>query len=258
MVPLKVSFIQGPLEWHNSSANLAQFDKQIRNSPASDLWVLPEMFASGFTMQPEKVAEEMEGVSVSWMKTIATELHCAVGGSLVIKENGEFFNRFVLVKKSGEVFHYNKRHLFTLAGEQNFYSRGENKTIVSISGWKVCLQVCYDLRFPSFVRNSNDNRYDLILYVANWPVPRISAWDKLLLARAIENQCYVIGVNRTGKDANEMQYTGHSAAIDPYGEYICQAGEKDGVFTVLLDKDKLGQFREKFPVLNDADLFDIR
>lgn len=250
--------IQCPLTWHDPAANLKYFNNKITNSPASDLWVLPEMFTSGFTMQPEKVAQTMDGEAVSWMIETAKNLNTAICGSLVIEENGQFYNRFVFVKSSGSIYHYNKRHLFTLAGEQNFYSAGNEKTIVSLHGWKICLQVCYDLRFPVFVRNSSASTYDLILYVANWPVPRISAWDKLLVARAIENQCYVIGVNRTGEDANKMLYTGHSAAIDPFGEYLCEAGENEGIYTVQLDKDQLTAFREKFPVLKDADLFDVR
>lgn len=257
MLPLKVSFIQGSLEWHNSAINLTYFTQHIQNGPDSDLWVLPEMFTSGFTMQPEKVAEKMDGPAVSWMIKTARDRNTAIGGSLVISENGCYYNRFVLVKQSGEVFHYDKRHLFTLAGEQNFYSAGKKRTIVNINGWKICLQVCYDLRFPVFVRNSAENPYDLILYVANWPAPRVAAWDKLLLARAIENQCYVVGVNRIEKDANDMLYTGHSAAIDPFGEYLVQAREAEGVFSAHLDKDLLIQFREKFTVLKDADLFTI-
>jgi len=176
---------------------------------------------------------------------------------VVIQAETGFVNRFILVKKSGDVFHYDKRHLFTLAGEQNFYEPGNNRVVVTVSGWRICLQICYDLRFPVFSRNSRENPFDLLIYVANWPVPRINQWDKLLLARAIENQCYVVAVNRVGEDANGMAYNGHSAAIDFMGEYLCQADEKQGVFSVALDKDKLLAFREKFPVLNDADLFSL-
>ncbi len=258
MLPLKVSMLQCPLVWHDPSANLEYFTLQLQTGKASDLWILPEMFTSGFTMQPEKVAQTMIGEAVSWMIETAKKLNTAIGGSLVISENGNYFNRFIFVKSSGEVLHYNKRHLFTLAGEQNFYSAGEQQTIVSLHGWKICLQVCYDLRFPVFARNTSNAPYDLLVYVANWPVPRINAWNKLLMARAIENQCYVIGVNRVGTDANEMLYTGHSAIIDPFGDYLLQAHEEEGVFSAQLDKDKLIQFREKFPVLNDADLFNLQ
>ncbi|MES2627739.1 MAG: amidohydrolase [Bacteroidota bacterium] len=255
MLPLKVSLLQSPLHWQDPAANITHFDNLIRSGQPSDLWVLPEMFTSGFTMQPAKVAQEMDGEAVSWMVKTARELDTAIGGSLVITENGAFYNRFVFVKSSGEINTYDKRHLFTLAGEQNFYSAGEQRTEVMLKGWKISLQVCYDLRFPVFTRNSAANAYDLLIYVANWPEPRINAWSRLLVARAIENQCYVIGVNRTGNDDNGMPYNGQSAVIDPYGEYLVEPTDAEGVFSAHLDKDKLMDFREKFPVLKDADLF---
>ncbi len=257
MLPLKVSFIQAPLEWHNAAANRDYFTKKITQGVNSDLWLLPEMFTTGFTMQPQQVAEGMDGETVNWMIWLAKEKQTAIGGSVVIKTENGFVNRFILVKKAGDVFYYDKRHLFTLAGEQNFYQPGHQRTVVTVSGWRICLQVCYDLRFPVFTRNTKENPFDLLVYVANWPVPRIQQWDKLLVARAIENQCYVIGLNRIGTDLNGVLYSGHSAAIDFMGDYLTQAGETEGVFSTSLDKDKLVQFREKFPVLNDADLFTL-
>ena len=220
-----------------------------------DVIVLPEMFSSGFTMNPQKVAETMQGETILWMQHMAKAKNCAITGSLVITENGNFYNRLVFVFPTGEIQHYDKRHLFTLAGEDKVYTSGTQKLIVNYKGFKICPLVCYDLRFPVFARNVED--YDVLLYVANWPKPRINAWDILLKARAVENMCYTIGVNRIGTDANKHDYSGHSQAVDFLGNYILEPQESEGVFIVALNKEQLLETRKKLAFLTDRDKFTI-
>lgn len=221
-----------------------------------DLVVLPEMFSSGFTMNPKAVAETMEGETVSWLQHLAKAKNCAITGSLVIEEKGNYYNRLVFVFPTGEIKTYDKRHLFTLAGEDGFYTAGTDKLIVEYKGYRICPLVCYDLRFPVFSRNVED--YDLLLYVANWPKPRVNAWDILLKARAVENMCYVIGVNRIGTDDNNHEYIGHSQVVDFLGNYVLEPQEADAVFIVELDKAKLLETRSRLAFLNDRDGFEIR
>ena len=198
---MKVAIIQTALIWENPNANRIQFEEKIRGIEQNvDLIVLPEMFSTGFTMNPETVAETMNGETISWMQTLAKHKNSAITGSLVIVENGKYYNRLVFVLPSGEIKHYDKRHLFSLAGEEKVYTKGKTKLIIEYKGFKICPLICYDLRFPVFSRNVED--YDVLLYVANWPKPRINAWNALLKARAIENMCYVVGVNRIGEDQN--------------------------------------------------------
>lgn len=254
---LNIALVQSDLAWENPEANWKNFTKKIEDiSKPVDVVVLPEMFATGFTMNAEKVAETMQGETVIWMKQIATGKNAAIAGSLVIKEHGKFYNRFLFVEPSGNISIYNKRHTFTLANEHKTYTAGTEKVIVDYKGWKICPQVCYDLRFPVWARNVED--YDVLIYVANWPKPRISAWDALLKARAIENMSYCIGVNRVGVDGIDIEYVGHSGAYDVLGNPIAdfQHG-KEQIEIITLEKRHIEAYRNKFKFLNDRDTFNI-
>ena len=245
------------LSWENPSENRALLQNKINAILQKvDLIVLPEMFTSGFTMNPKSVAETMQGATISWLKEVAKERNCALTGSLVIEENGNYFNRLVFVFPNGDIQQYDKRHLFTLAGENQVYKAGIEKLIVEFKGFKICPLICYDLRFPVFSRNVKD--YDVLIYVANWPKPRVNAWDILLKARAVENMSYVLGVNRIGLDANNHQYIGHSQAIDFLGNYMLEPQETDEVFIIELNKEKMLETRGKLAFLNDIDEFQIR
>lgn len=253
---MKIALIQSNLQWENPTGNRTHFEEQMASVSNVDLIVLPEMFATGFTMKPHHVAEKMTGDSINWMKDLAVKKDTAICGSLAIAENGLFYNRFVFVFPNGDLEYYDKRHLFTFAGEDKAYTSGKEKQIITYKDWKICLQVCYDLRFPVFARNVEN--YDLLLYVANWPVPRIDAWDSLLKARAIENMCYVASVNRMGDDANGHHYPGHSQIVDYLGKYVIAPTEEQGVFMTTLNKQELLEAREKFAFLNDRDDFTVR
>ncbi|MFM2369307.1 MAG: hypothetical protein RL619_1607 [Bacteroidota bacterium] len=254
---MKTALIQSPLYWENPKQNRDYFEKKINQIDNDiDLIILPEMFTSGFTMTPANIAETMQGETMMWLKSLAKAKKTAITGSLVIEENGNFYNRMVFVFPSGENQFYDKKHLFTLAGEDKMYTRGTQKNIVAYLDWKICLQVCYDLRFPVFSRNSED--YDLLIYVASWPKIRINAWDALLRARAIENMCYTIGVNRIGEDNNGYQYLGHSQALDFLGNYIVEPEESESIFFAELNKEKMLQTRQKLGFLNDRDIFEIK
>ena len=254
---MQVILIQAPLIWENPKANRNYFGAKINEiTSAVDLIVLPEMFTSGFTMHPENVAESMQGETVTWLKALAKAKKSAVTGSIVIKENNNFYNRMLFVFPSGEIQFYDKKHLFTLAGEDKVYTSGMQKVVVNYLGWKICLQVCYDLRFPAFSRNLED--YDLLIYVASWPKIRTNAWDTLLKARAIENMSYVIGVNRIGADANGHEYIGHSQAVDFLGDYVLEPEESESSFLVVLNKETMLETRQKLGFLNDRDSFEIK
>jgi len=254
---MKIALIQTDLFWENPSKNRENFDLKINEiTSEANLIVLPEMFSTGFTMNASEVAETMQGETISWMKLKAKQKNAAITGSVVITENGKFYNRMLFVFPSGEVQYYNKRHLFTLAGENQSYTSGTEKVIVNYLDWKICLQVCYDLRFPVFARNVEN--YDLLIYVANWPKVRTNAWDALLKARAIENLSYAIGVNRLGFDANNYEHIGHTQAIDFLGHYILEPQETAGVFVVELDKEKMIETRKKLDFLSDQDVFEIK
>jgi len=254
---MKTALIQTNLIWENPAANRNLFQEKI-NAIADeiDLIVLPEMFTTGFTMNPSTVAETMEGETLSWLKEMAKTKNCAITGSLVIQENANFYNRMVFVFPDGKVQHYDKRHLFTLAGEEKVYKAGSERLIVEYKGWKICPLVCYDLRFPVFSRNTEN--YDLLIYVASWPQPRINAWDILLKARAVENLSYTIGVNRVGVDNNNLTYNGHSQINDELGNYILSPQENDEIFIVELDKDKMLETRNRLNFLNDRDAFELK
>lgn len=254
---MKIVILQSSLAWENPAENRIQFEEKIHAMDEKvDLIVLPEMFTSGFTMRPELVAETMQGETIEWLQQLAKAKNAAITGSLVIAEYGNFYNRLVFVFPSGEIQFYDKRHLFTLAGEDKKYTAGKEKVIIEYLGWKICPLICYDLRFPVFSRNVET--YDILLYIANWPDTRINAWDALLKARAIENMCYTIGVNRIGGDANHHQYNGHSQVQDYLGRAIIAPQESDGVFVATLDKNALVETRQKLGFLNDRDDFELK
>jgi omega-amidase len=254
---MKIALIQSDLYWEDASKNRNSFESKINQIGSTvNLVVLPEMFSTGFTMNAQAVAETMQGETVLWLKTLAKQKNFAITGSLIIVENEKYYNRMVFVFPSGEIKYYNKRHLFSLAGEDKFYTNGNEKVIVEYLDWKICLQVCYDLRFPVFARNIEN--YDLLLYVANWPKVRTNAWDALLKARAIENLSYAVGVNRVGLDANNYEHTGHSQVVDFLGNYILEPQETEAVFIVELDKNEMLETRKKLDFLSDKDVFEIK
>lgn len=253
---LDITAIQTDLVWEDKTKNLAALDQQLADLLPTDLVVLPEMFTTGFTMEAQKFAEPMEGVTVQWMQQWAKKLKAAVAGSTIITDNGMTYNRFLFVSPDGSVQFYDKRHTFTLAGEHKAYAQGQNDGLVTYKGWKICLRVCYDLRFPVWGRNTSD--YDLLLYTANWPHKRISAWDNLLKARAIENMSYCIGVNRIGTDGSQLQYPGHTAVVDFMGECLAEAAENNAdQLNVTLEKEPQALARKKFNFLNDRDRFTL-
>lgn len=265
---LKITIIQTALDWEDVETNLSRFDLFLSRAGETDLIILPEMFNTGFTMNTEGVYEEMDGRTVGWMKQKASEKGCVVAGSLIIKDNGNYYNRLIWMRPDGNYAYYDKRHLFRMADEDQYFDYGKKRLIVELKGWRICPMVCYDLRFPVWSRNSKltDNGgvmgtepvYDLLLFVANWPKPRASAWSSLLPARAIENQAYVIGLNRIGQDGKGIEYSGDSVVIDPYGRKISDTEpEKESMETVTLSKQLLEEFRKKFPVAMDADHFNI-
>ncbi|WP_425076660.1 amidohydrolase [Psychroserpens sp. S379A] len=254
---LQIALVQSNLVWENPKQNRLNFSKKIASiSDSVDLIILPEMFTSGFTMNPNNVAESMTGETISWMKALSEEKNAAITGSLVIKENENFYNRLVFVHPNGNIETYDKRHTFTLAGEHKVYKAGEDQIIINYKGWKLKPLICYDLRFPIWARNKEN--YDLLFYVANWPKVRISAWDALLQARAIENMSYCIGVNRVGLDGNNHEYSGHSAAYDVLGKRIDSIpNDKEAIEVVSLNKEHIDTFRNKLGFLNDRDEFNL-
>jgi predicted amidohydrolase len=254
---LNIAIIQSNLVWENPVENRANFTEKMKSIKKQlDLIILPEMFTTGFTMNAEAVAETMEGETIRWMQSMAKEKNCAVTGSLIVEENDSYYNRLVFVHPNQTIAIYNKRHTFTLAGENKVYGAGKEKVIVAYKGWKICPQVCYDLRFPVFSRNTEN--YDLLLYVANWPKPRIAAWDALLKARAIENMSYCIGVNRVGLDAKKHEYPGHSAAYDVLGEKLTHLeANKEGIEIIELSKTHIEKNRKHLGFLNDKDVFNL-
>ncbi len=255
---LKIALIQADLVWQNAKQNRINFSEKINNiTEKVDVIVLPEMFTTGFSMQPQKIAEYMVGDTVKWMQQIASEKNTAICGSIIISENKNFYNRFIFMHPEGKIEYYNKRHLFTLAGEHNVYTSGEEKLIIEYKGWKICPLVCYDLRFPVWARNVEE--YDVLLYVANWPKPRISAWDTLLKGRSIENMCYTIGVNRVGSDANNLEYSGHSGVYNCLGEEVVKAKpNKEETIIAVLEKNHITETRNTLNFLSDKDVFEIK
>jgi predicted amidohydrolase len=253
---LKIVGIQAELFWENPTENRSHFEREIDKINDIDLIILPEMFTTGFTMNPNSVAETMDGISITWMKEIAINKQIAITGSIVIKENNNFYNRLVFVHPSGKIETYDKRHSFTLAGEDKVYTSGSEKLIVNYKGWKICPLICYDLRFPVWARNTDN--YDLLIYMANWPIQRIKAWDTLLKARAIENMCYCIGINRTGFDNNNYEYSGNSLVVDYLGNELSSLNKNEsGSIKATISKEKVKEIRNKLGILNDRDSFKI-
>ena len=276
MAPLTITTLQTNLVWENKNANLQLLGKKINGlQEKTEIVVLPEMFSTGFSMQPKLFAETMEGETVHWMKEISASNKIILTGSLIIEENDRFYNRLIWMLPNGEFGYYDKRHLFGLAQEDKYYTAGNKRLIASVKGWKINLQICYDLRFPLWARNrivpieksmeeeshtSPETRpeFDVLLYVANWPERRSHAWKTLLCARAIENQCYVIGVNRVGVDGNNVSHSGNSLVIDPLGEVLYHMADEEDIFTITLQKEWLNDVRKKFPFWKDADDFNFR
>lgn len=254
---LNISIIQPDIIWEDKTANLEQYTKYIEQiAEKKEVVILPEMFSTGFSMRPEALAEPMDGPTVQWMKDMAKKHRCIITGSLIIEDNGKYYNRLLWVQPDGKTGQYDKRHLFAYAEEDRHYSPGERRLVAQVKGFRICLQVCYDLRFPVWARNQGDE-YDVLVYVANWPERRSLAWKTLLQARAIENISYVIGVNRVGKDGKDIIYSGDSSVFGPLGEIIWQESNKAVVHTLTLEKNKITETRTQFPFLNDADKFII-
>ena len=252
-----ITLVQSNPVWKNTTANLHSIEEMVASiAVPTDLILLPEMFNTGFIMTPQKYAETMEGQTLQWMQTLAKQYHTAIAGSLIIEENEQYFNRFVFVHHSGAHVHYDKKHLFSYAGEDKHYTAGTHRLIFEYKGWKIAPFVCYDLRFPVWSRNTED--YDIALYVANWPAERSLAWNALLKARAIENVCYTVGINRIGSDENGLQYIGDSQIIGPSGEEIfLEKSQKETITTQHLSRETLVTTRKKYPFLNDSDHFKL-
>ena len=271
MSTLTITGIQTNLYWEDKAANLKMFEEKILsiNIP-TEIVVLPEMFSTGFSMNPEKLAEGMDGKTVQWMKRISAEKKIILTGSVIIEEDGKYFNRLVWMMPNGEFGYYDKRHLFAYADEDQHYTPGYKRLIASVKGWKINLLVCYDLRFPVWSRQTLTPspsplvekgdaapEYDVLIYVANWPERRNHAWKTLLEARAIENQCYVVGVNRVGEDGNKIYHGGDSMVVDPMGQVLYHRKDEEEIFTASLDKGHLEAVRKKIPFWKDADAFRI-
>ncbi|MCZ6888105.1 MAG: amidohydrolase [Gammaproteobacteria bacterium] len=254
---MKLALIQTRTCWHDAAANRALFDEWFAKVAAdTNLVILPEMFSTGFTMRPLEVAESMQGPTVAWMRAAAKKLDAVVTGSVVIGENGRHFNRMLWVTPDGGVTVYDKRHRFRMAGEHEHYAAGDARVVVRLGDWRICLMVCYDLRFPVWFRNRGD--YDALICVANWPAARQTAWDALLRARAVENQCFAIGVNRVGVDGNDVAYCGGSGGYDFLGEPMARMVDEPGVIELVIDKQKLDVYRGAFPAWQDADDFVLK
>jgi omega-amidase len=264
MSPLRVSLVQGATRWHDQAANREYYGALVASlKNQSDLVVLPETFLSGFTNETLGNAETMDGAGIDWLRGLAGDVGSTITGSLVVRDGERCVNRLIWMRADGTFALYDKRHLFRMAKEHERYGGGDTRLIVEIGGWRICPQVCYDLRFPVWLRNRYDRAagrfdYDLMIFVANWPSARRYAWRTLLRARAIENLAYVVGVNRVGVDGNELHYAGDSGAFDFLGQPLVELGAQEQVVTVTLDPAALAAHRERFPAWMDADEFEIR
>jgi len=251
---LNITLIQSDLFWENVDSNLSSFEKLISNIKVTDIILLPEMFNTSFCPQSNYLAESMDGKTISWMKEISKTKNCDIAGTLMVKEDNKVFNRLVWISKNKTIYTYDKYHLFSLIKEEEYISKGNKRLIIELEGCKICPLICYDLRFPVFSRN--DVEYDLLIYLANWPVNRIDAWDTLLKARSIENQCYTIGVNRVGKDGNQVPFNGHSKVFDAFGEELFSTTEnKEEVLQFEISLYDLKLKRRKINFLHDRDDF---
>ncbi|GAA4333596.1 nitrilase family protein [Mucilaginibacter gynuensis] len=255
---LKITVFQGYLFWENIDKNLQNITLRLSGiREKTDLIILPEMFNTGFTMNAATLAEPMGGKTIEWMHTTAKKFDCVITGSLIIVENGKCYNRLIWMRPDGSYEHYDKRHLFALGKEHETYTAGVKKLIVELNGWKICPVICYDLRFPVWLRNV-DAEYDLLLIVANWPERRALHWRTLIPARAVENQSYVIGVNRVGHDGNEVYHSGDSTCIDPNGNVVYYKRDEEDVYTFTIIAYELEKARRTLPFLKDADKFEIK
>lgn len=258
MDPLTITLVQSNLEWQQAAANRDILAGMLGQADIdSDLIILPEMFTSAFAMGAGAIAEDWPGDTVAWMQAMAAKYDAAICGSVAITDAGRRFNRLVFATPDGDIRFYDKRHLFRMLGEDKRYAGGSERLILQWRGWRIYPLVCYDLRFPVWCRNTPDLAYDLMLFVANWPGARNHHWQALLKARAIENLAYVAGVNRIGRDGNDIDYVGHSMVIDARGGELLDAGEDAGVHTVTLDKTALEDYRQQFPAHLDADSFEL-
>jgi len=266
MQPLSISILQTSLFWESPDQNRIHIEAQLGSLPlCNHLTILPEMFSTGFSMDPAKHAETMDGPTIQWMKKIASEKRTILVGSVMVKENNNYYNRLLWVLPNGQIGQYDKRHLFAYAREDQHYTSGTKRLIASVNGWRINLQICYDLRFPvwSRQRSSYDEEggfqpeYDVLVYVANWPERRAEAWKTLLRARAIENQCYVVGVNRIGEDGNGINHCGDSTIVGPTGDILHHCADRNELYTQQLDYNSLQEVRDRLPFLRDADGFII-
>ena len=254
---LNISLIQTSLFWENVEKNLSHFEKLVSKISETDIILLPEMFNTAFCPKSNHLVETMEGETVSWMKEIAKNKNSAIAGTLMVKEGARVFNRLVWISKNGAIHTYDKHHLFSLIKEERYISKGTGRLIVEEDGWRICPLICYDLRFPVFSRNDVD--YDVLIYLANWPVKRIEAWDTLLKARSIENQCYTIGVNRVGKDGNGIPFNGHSKVFDAFGKKLLSATKNiEEVLQIEISLDDLKLKRRQMNFLQDRDDFTLQ
>ncbi|MEM7657859.1 MAG: amidohydrolase [Bacteroidota bacterium] len=259
---LQVAALQMNLDWHLPAANRKRAERMLKGLSASpDLILLPEMFTTGFTMDAAQHWEEMEGETQQWMQKMANKHQALVGGSLIIREGHDYYNRFLFVSPDGLLAEYDKRHLFRMGGEHEAYEAGDSWVWVEYKGWRIVPMVCYDLRFPVWSRNRPQGEeplaYDLLVYVANWPDKRVRHWETLLTARAIENQSYTIGVNRVGKDGNEIPYSGSSMILDPLGDPMEYNSGEEVLLEASLDPEALQRYRQGFPIWKDADVFEV-
>jgi len=260
MSSLSITLIQSQLHWEDKQANLAMFEEKINTiKEHTEIVILPEMFSTGFSMKTEELSETMDGPTVEWMKRTAIAKRIILTGSVIIHEKENYFNRLVWMLPNGTFGYYDKRHLFAYGEEDRHYNPGNKRLIASVKGWKINLQVCYDLRFPVWARQQAQEQpeYDLLIYVANWPERRNHAWKTLLQARAIENQCYVAGLNRVGNDGNNIYHSGDSTVINALGEQLYYKAHEEDIFTITLQKETLEDIRTRFPFWKDADAFTI-
>jgi len=271
MSTLTITTVQADLRWEDKAANLQRFEEKIGGiREHTEIVVLPEMFSTGFSMRPEALAEKMDGPTMAWMKGVAAQKRIILTGSIIIEEDGHYFNRLIWMLPNGQFGYYDKRHRFAYAGEDEHYTAGHKRLIASVKGWRINLLVCYDLRFPVWSRQAKEAarrkdpsgpdeapEFDMMIYVANWPQRRIHAWKTLLTARAIENQSYVVGVNRVGNDGNNIYHSGDSLIIGPLGEVLYHQSGEEAVFTYTFQKEQLDEVRSRYPFWRDADHFSI-
>jgi len=254
---LNCSLIQSNIFWENVDKNLLHFEKLISKIAETDIILLPEMFNTAFCPKSSHLAQTMEGKTINWMREISKQKNCSIAGTLMVIEKNKVFNRLVWISEKGEIHTYDKHHLFSLIKEERYISKGNGRLIIEEKGWKICPLICYDLRFPVFSRNNMD--YDLLIYLANWPIKRIDAWHTLLKARSIENQCYTIGVNRVGEDGNGVPFNGHSLVFDAFGKELFSASEnKEEVLQIILSLDDLKLKRRQMNFLQDRDDFTLQ